>query len=61
MLIYLQKELDSYLVWFFYNRSLNLQRNLKEIKKKGNNSVTKQVGLRRADQIDNTQAIRKQL
>ena len=31
LFIYLQKELDSYLLWFFYNRSSNLQRNLKEI------------------------------
>ena len=31
LLIYLQKELDSYLLWFFYNPSSNLQRNFKEL------------------------------
>ena len=31
LFISLQKDLDSYLLWFFYNRSSNLQRNLKEI------------------------------
>ena len=28
LLIYMQKELDFYLLWFFYNLSSNLQRNL---------------------------------
>ena len=28
---FLQKELDSYLVWLFYDRSSNLQTNLEEI------------------------------
>ena len=37
----MQKELDSYLIWFLYIRYSNLQRNIKEIYKKGNNSATK--------------------
>ena len=47
LLIYLQKGIDSYLLWFFYNRSSNLQRNLKEMYKKVNNSAKKVKKLRK--------------
>ena len=40
LLIYLQEELDSYLLWFFNNYSSNLQRSLKENRKGGENFTT---------------------